>query len=153
MDAEFGFTVGLPWLQLQQRLTRQCPCDVLACSPLRNSKGWWSHVEDPLLAVWESSVQMSTATRLFAFRPAVPKRNPMSAPLPGFVSCFLNESHSEWEESLVDSHCSLVCISWLVSDIKHFVWMSVLLFFRTVHSLPCPNCLLHCLIQYLVCWY
>lgn len=53
----------------------------------------------------------------------------MSAPLPGFVSCFLNESHSEWEESLVDSPCSLVCISWLVSDIKHFVWIGYCLFY------------------------
>lgn len=53
----------------------------------------------------------------------------MSASSPAFASWFLNAFHSEWEESLVDSHCILACISLLVSDIKHFVWIGDCLFY------------------------
>lgn len=53
----------------------------------------------------------------------------MSASLPAFVSWFLNEFHSEWEESLVDSHCVLAHISLLLSDIKPSVWIGYCLFY------------------------
>lgn len=53
----------------------------------------------------------------------------MSASLPEFVSWFLHEFHSKWNESLVESHCILARISLLVSDIKCFVWIGYCLFY------------------------